>query len=103
MNTEGVREMTTKHTPGPWSVSKYGDDYNITFNDAGNWLATVYYDDDPVAGRPEADARMIAAAPDLLEALRDCLGRFIEAFPASAEYEPIKRGFAAIAKAEGRS
>lgn len=80
-------------TPGPWTVSKQGDDFNITYNEHGNWLATVFDDDDPVSGRPEADARLIAAAPDLLEALKS-------ATTSSPDWELIT---SAIAKAEGRS
>lgn len=51
----------TKHTPGPWECrpsNEYGWTYEIT-NKEGN--------DDTQA---EANARLIAAAPDLLEALQ---------------------------------
>lgn len=94
MDSEGVREMTTKHTPGPLEVRQYGYEKYVVIDGKGGEFANTH---------SRTNAHLIAAAPDLLEALRDCLGRFIEAFPASAEYEPIKRGFAAIAKAEGRS
>lgn len=50
----------TKHSPGPWECrpsNEYGWTYEIT-NKEGN--------DDTQA---EANARLIAAAPDLLEAL----------------------------------
>lgn len=56
-----------------------------------------------IAFTDEEHAHLIAASLELLEALRDCLNRFVEAFPAASEYEPIKRGLAAIAKAEGLS
>lgn len=103
---------TSKHTPGPWSVSKDGDDYNITYNTDGNWLATVYDDDDPVAGRPESDASLIAAAPELLEALRRA-ERFITnglelgyirvpSMPNPVVGDTLGIILAAIAKAEGR-
>lgn len=59
------------HTPGPWRVAPNGfDGFQIVYNEAGNWLAEVFDDCDPVEGRPEADARLIAAAPDMSEALR---------------------------------
>lgn len=99
--------MTTKHTPGPWSVSKYGDDYNITYNTDGNWLATVYDDDDPFAGRPEADAHLIAAAPELLEALKAIQLQALQSSVNSAANEwgreALDLANAAIAKAEGRT
>ncbi len=56
------------HTPGPWRTS---------WSYAGCWL--VYCSNDPSASshthfspEREADARLIAAAPMLLEALRKC-------------------------------
>lgn len=51
----------------------------------------------------DANAHLIAAAPDLIKALQDCLDRFVEAFPAAAEYEPIKRGYAAIRRTTGEN
>ncbi|MFU2053310.1 hypothetical protein [Bordetella hinzii] len=63
--------MTTKHTPGPWKVFDsmvYGDTYGI---DGEDGTAVVYYGyRDTKNGIPKkADARLIAAAPELLEAL----------------------------------
>jgi len=51
----------------------------------------------------EDDAFLISAAPELLAALEDCVGRFVTAFPAAEEYEPIKKAKDAIAKARGTS
>lgn len=57
--------MTTKHTPGPWrlrplidnTLAVYGSgEYDIVFPKRG--------------GPMDADARLIAAAPDLLKALK---------------------------------
>jgi hypothetical protein len=51
--------MNTKHTPGPWTVNANG------INSPDGHI--VYFD---VSGGPhETDARLIAAAPDLLAAL----------------------------------
>lgn len=56
------------HTSGPWRVERLASgDFGIVYNDDGNWLAEVYDEDDPNA---EDDARLIAAAPELLEALK---------------------------------
>jgi len=46
-------------------------------------------------------AHLIAAAPELYEALEDCTTRYIKAFPACIEYEPIRKALAALAKARG--
>ena len=62
----------TKHTPGPWQVS-YETDISGFENDPENGciglvdVAHVYMR--TVPGRHEANARLIAAAPELLEAL----------------------------------
>jgi len=75
----GDETMKTQHTPGPWKVewASYGDDgYNISGNtndqpfdcDDRETVAHVaaYYPFAPEA----ANARLIAAAPDLLENLQ---------------------------------
>lgn len=86
-----------KHTPGPWKISRKGRIiYNIgpcTCDDyAGeSWLVV-----------PEADANLISAAPELLEALELAVSEY-EKLPHSLGYDfthlPAMR--AAIAKAKG--
>lgn len=70
----------TSHTPGPWYASQTGRDFNICFTPEGHWLATVHDDDEPVTGRTEADARLIAKAPELLVAVKQ-LREFISKAP----------------------
>jgi hypothetical protein len=60
----------SKHTPGPWAVYELLDGYDIRAPEAECYIATA---SDPEAvwgaiGREE-DACLIAAAPELLEAL----------------------------------
>jgi hypothetical protein len=60
--------MTTQatHTPGPWEISKNeAGELDICEAGAGNMLADL-----AKCKNAEANARLIAAAPDLLEALR---------------------------------
>lgn len=98
-----------KHTPGPWKLLAVGDnqrfcpaDQNnhsiLTLEDEGSSTFACVYE--------ESDAHLIAAAPDLLEALKETL------FLASA-YGPegkspteenaiLDRARAAIAKALAR-
>ncbi|WP_374712979.1 hypothetical protein [Symbiobacterium terraclitae] len=69
--------MESKHTPGPWEVRRPA---HITWN-GPTGAFEIYADDKLICQRPwaegnpqaireyEADARLIAAAPDLLEAL----------------------------------
>lgn len=61
--------MAAQHTPGPWSVVPYGDGDSLAVHDArGDWrvcfMATPG-DSGDMAGI-EANARLIAAAPELL-------------------------------------
>ena len=58
--------MTTTHTPGPWKIIK-GD--FVVAPDNGT-VAQVGTPTTP-AREHEANARLIAAAPEMLEALRD--------------------------------
>ena len=98
--------MSAKHTPGPWDVVVRGwrSTFTITHPPFGvlGEVAEVYQ---------EADARLIAAAPDLLEALREAV---IEIASVAGAVTPttdmvinahdcLKRAMAAIAKAEGRT
>jgi hypothetical protein len=55
-----------KHTPGPWAIGIETDNDQAQIISADGWhLASVALDPLP------ANARLIAAAPDLLEALED--------------------------------
>lgn len=75
--------MSAKHTPGPWSWAQIGGAWDVMgkptwpcrYNGKdGRWrVATL---DDMLDQHPaevEANARLIAAAPELAEALQDCL------------------------------
>jgi hypothetical protein len=100
-----ARTMTTQttHTPGPWKEKRK--------------LAIYSADDEPICavfpaeteGQSAADAHLIAAAPDLLEALRGLLRETRQSVPninvkkhfsLMVQMEEAK---SAIAKAEGRA
>ena len=57
--------MTTTHTPGPWKIAGHGNGAGILEIDATSTKALC-----GVIRGSLADARLIAAAPDLLAALR---------------------------------
>ena len=63
--------MTTQHTPGPWKVIETNylphDGDHVADMSNGLMVVSCMY----ALGDPLADARLIAAAPDLLEALKD--------------------------------
>lgn len=84
-----------KHTPGPWIHEGHGD---ITGTENGRKydVACVYLR--IPAGRQDANARLIAAAPDLLEALRMMLTEAV--FDGTTGTDAAR---AAIAKATGKT
>lgn len=59
----------TQHTPGPWQYSPGHDPHNQAqiYEKNGKTLAVTYSDEG------SANARLIASAPALLEALRECI------------------------------
>lgn len=61
--------MITSHAPGPWTVRNR----TVSFIDHGKRYAIARVSNSPlITGEShEANARLIAAAPDLLVALRD--------------------------------
>lgn len=98
----------SSHTPGPWAVSSRTDG-NWWHIGAGNQaIAAVHAAskkrNEPYAGMFEANAHLIAAAPDLLEELVITLGALKEVCDvrhAPLPESTIRRAEAAIAKAKG--
>ena len=95
----------SKHTMGPWEARKLNpqdkfrqDDYRIGGPDTEH-IATVWDRSFCHASLPvESNARLISAAPDLLEAAKEAL-RYIPERPSTAELLAKLR--AAISKAKG--
>ena len=97
--------MTTKHTPGPWRfvtrATVHMSEHNIA--EVGTWKVCAKQG----AVTTSADARLIAAAPDLLEALEAMLATYECApeYPTEEESEEMSlvdaKARAAIAKATG--
>jgi len=89
--------MNTKHTPGPWSINRYDTyDKDIVIREPG-----VRVDfDDVDQDEQEANARLIAAAPELLEALNAMMDGYDESY--TQDQPPNKAARAAIAKATGK-
>jgi hypothetical protein len=88
----------TKHTPGPWKAEGWenlvvnsADGHTMTLAAGGNWADLAEL---------KANARLIAAAPDLLAALVAMLNRYGDksAFPMCDASISAR---AAIAKAKG--
>lgn len=104
---EGYVMSGFKGTPGPWRVNVLGQHWNnktlthleVTFGSDGECICDTVYKID--------DANLIAAAPELLEALQAAL-EWIDAVPQDVQL-PTMPGFdrdwvdGIIAKALGRS
>jgi len=112
-----------QHTPGPWTIVPYGDGDSLVIHaDESEWRICFMATPGQSPGamdRIEANARLVAAAPDMLEALKDALQMIAGLTPlpmegledwvlqaleatrakADATRERIRE---AIAKAEGR-
>lgn len=82
--------MATKHTPGPWSVDPNAPEY-VTEDATGYQIANTVQGDhmEPVS---EANARLIAAAPELLDALERAQG-VINALAAMAQKHNPETGY----------
>jgi hypothetical protein len=83
--------MSAKHTPGPWNYGVIRDvlEFQPEWEDASD-------------DRLDADARLIAAAPEILAAL-ECITDALSP-PRNAEEEAaIAAALAALAKAKGEA
>lgn len=88
----------SKHTPGPWKAvpTAFGP-IDIVVSD-GRDIVTVYGGG---TGNKEANARLIAAAPDMLEALKQAQTNFKTYDRFKVDVDAMRKIEAAIAKATG--
>ena len=94
----------TAHTPGPWKADRnYGPEWSglswhiMDVND--DFIATLFCWPEP---RQAANARLMAAAPELLEALLALVAE-ARVNMRGGKGHLLDDAYAAIAKAEGRS
>ncbi len=85
------------HTPGPWELRQSSRDYWFIDHEQGGESYTL-----TKLECGERDARLIAAAPDLLKALQELLPIAARSIQGTTDGEPIlQTARAAIAKATG--
>ena len=94
----------SEHTPGPWrtynmSKNKILKQWHIQRDDCKHDIALVSLD--VAADERESVANLIAAAPELLEALKQFVD-YYESMQGHKDNSVIRNGKAAINKAEGR-
>ena len=98
MKTQSQHNTDYAHAPGPWSIETKGSRH---FIDGEEGLTVCYLDRRGVRepSEVEANARLIAAAPELLDALKALMSRDLDhrlhGFP------ELEKARAAIVKAEG--
>lgn len=89
------------HTTGPWIVGNLSGE--VLRKADGHAVASPPEDVDPDSRRWRTDARLIAAAPELLEAL-DALAAFVEDDTCRHDHEkagPLSQARTAISGARG--
>lgn len=88
----------TKHTPGPWTVMRTPSGYDHIRGPNGKRISHECSDLDDLDAEGMANAYLIAAAPELLEACRVAVAIFSERLSQTDDMRPI---YDAIAKATG--
>lgn len=92
--------MSAKHTPGPWRFNNaLGETWTICDSFGESLMgAETYY---PWVPDAEADWRLIAAAPDLLEALQALIDMDVAYKRGNRVEDAVEKARAAILKATG--
>lgn len=91
------KQQQAKHTPGPWHLIKNGP-ATSSVSASGQWIATLSTRNNI----ERANARLIAAAPELLAALKYMVAAQAMRWDAADRRVSLEQASAAIAKAEGR-
>lgn len=103
--------MSAQHTPGPWKFGKEltarSGEWLVSFDAGSKGRGIAIAETRAGSGNEEFDARLIAAAPDLLNSLREAMSA-VEVFHGPIAWDifrdhapEMKRWLAAIAKATG--
>jgi len=97
----GVVMSETKWTKGPWGIASFSKaDKEISITDGFDGFCWVDYDDVDHE-EMEANAHLIAASPDLYEALVKMLVRFVPVGQSDKAVEELAQ--AALRKARGEA
>jgi hypothetical protein len=104
-----ITQTQTKHTPGPWSYNQDEGGYQGHFISTGDYIICDLPDaEDFLAGsksaapQTEANARLIAAAPDMLSLLKRLNEAFYVKGTRKALMEVMQETRPMIARTEGR-
>lgn len=89
----------SKATPGPWSIKAEFENECVVFG-GDRMICECYEDGEEQTDEDRANARLIAAAPDLLAACEAAWNCIAELSPTQARVETAQMLQAAIAKAK---
>ena len=83
-----------KHTPGPWQIGRYGKHPRAIWGATNALPIAKIHSDGASTAVNNANARLIAAAPDLLEALKSLDKRLrtytdLEGFTVADAYDSL--------------
>ena len=105
--SEGVVSTPTQHTPGPWKYLDRGDDHtnHLITNEKGDAgiarpIARIHEIEKLYIEEMRANARLIAAAPELLHWCKELRGKLID-LASDDDSTPGVRRIAAILKGSG--
>jgi len=91
----------SNYTPGPWEAS-HDIGANCVATITSGWVV-VSIGADPNKFDAKADAQLIAAAPELLEALRAMLAASLPVDKNANGMDAVEKAISAIAKAKGKT
>ena len=99
----GIKDqfVNIQHTRGPWFCKPQGeaDEWYIT-DETGHWIFGFRQNGEMLLSEQDANAKLIASAPDLLMALRNAV--YGLRANGLGEHPITEQALAAIAKAEGQ-
>jgi hypothetical protein len=93
--------MSATHTPAPWTPHQQGDANFYVILHENKWLASIQFNGEQMEAKQMANLNVMAAAPELLEALTSIVEFWDANVPADYLSEQHKAARAAIAKATG--
>jgi len=90
-----------KHSPAPWKIADYGPGIHQRYLvSSNNTVIGRVYGQSLIDDEGQANVKLIAAAPELLEALENIIDSFHESVIANPDDFPsIKMAMAAVNKA----
>jgi hypothetical protein len=92
--------MEKKYTPGPWDIIRAGAALMI-YGPVGQRICKILFPE--ISAEREANAHLISAAPELLEALESLIENYKRVDGLGFESLPVGTALAAIRKAHGES